>query len=569
MVRAVVEVDLDVDDGIACQHAARERLGRALLDGRDVLARHAAAEDCLSECIAGAGLLRANLQPDIAVLAMAAALLLVLALHLDALADCLAVCDARLMQLELDAELALELVAQDLEVNLADAAQDCLMRLRILLHDDGRVFILLLGKRAENLVLLALLVGGSCHREHRGRVGDLLVDDGVGAVTERIARPNRLQLRRRDDVAGLRSIQMLLALALQGEDRTDALHILLVGMHVSGIALHRAREDAQIAHAADERIDNRLEDLCRERILRMALLEIPVLRIHADGDVEVRRRQILDDAVHELLDADVLLRRSAEYREDLASLDALDQSGRHLDLRDFRALDVLLEQFIVELRDGLDELLARLLDVALDVFRDVGDEVFLVMRDNLHVQGQEVDDALEGRFLANRQLHGHDARAEAHAQLLDDLVKVGVLAVHLVDEERARQLCLFGIAPCLLRLDLDARRGRDHDEGAVCRRQCALDFADEVRIARRIDEIDLIVTPFAGGKLQVDRHAAALFLRLAVERARVLFHTAEALDSTRIEEAGIEQACLARLAMADDGNVAQVGTLVRFHRNPS
>ena len=206
---------------------------------------------------------------------------------------------------------------------------------------------------------------------------------------------------------------------------------------------------------------------CAENASSVALPEIPVLRIHADGDVEVRRRQILDDAVHELLDADILLRRAAEYREDLASLDALDQSGRHLDLRDFRAFDVLLEHFIVELRDGLDELLARLLDVALDVpgmsaMRFISRRcvtIFMCVR-------QEVDDGPWRRFLANRQLHGHDARAEAHAQLLDDLVKVGVLAVHLVDEERARQLCLFGIAPCLLRLDPDDRRGRDHDEGA-------------------------------------------------------------------------------------------------------
>ena len=49
----------------------------------------------------------------------------------------------------------------------------------------------------------------------------------------------------------------------------------------------------------------------------------------------------------------------------------------------------------------------------------------------------------------------------------------------------------------------------------------------------------------------------------------MLFHAAEALDRARIEEAGIEQARLARLAMADDGNIAQVGTLIRFHRNPS
>ena len=301
----------------------------------------------------------------------------------------------------------------------------------------------------------------------------------------------------------------------------------------------------------------------------MALLEVAVLGVHADGDVEIRRRHVLDHAIHELLDADVLLGRTAEDRENLARLDALDEGCSHLDLRDLRALDVLLEQLVVELGDGFDELLARLFDIALDVLRDVRDEVFLIVRDDLHVQSQKVDDTLEGCLLTNRQLYGHDAITEAHAQLLDDLTEVGVLAVHLIDEEGARQLGFLSIAPCLLRLDFDARRRRDHDEGAVGRRQGILDLADEVRIARRVDEIDLIVTPFAGGELQVDRHAAALFLRLTVEDTRMLFHAAEALDRARIEKAGIEQARLARLAMADDGNIAQVGTLIRFHRNPS
>ena len=340
-------------------------------------------------------------------------------------------------------------------------------------------------------------------------------------------------------------------------------------MHVGRIALHRAGEDAHVAHAADKRVDDCLEDLRGERVLRMALLEVAILGIHADGDVEVRRRHILDHAVHELLDADVLLGRTAEDRKDLARLDAFDEGCCHLDLSDLRALDVLLEQLVVELGDGFDEFLARLFDITLDVLRDVRDEVLLIMRDDLHVQGQKVDNALEGRLLADWQLHGHDAITEAHAQLLDDLTEVGVLAVHLIDEEGARQLGFLCITPCLLRLDFDARRRRDHDEGAVGRRQGILDLADEVRIARRVDEIDLIVTPFAGGELQVDRHAAALFLRLTVEDTRMLFHAAEALDRARIEEAGIEQARLARLAMADDGNIAQVGTLVRFHRNPS
>ena len=454
-------------------------------------------------------------------------------------------------------------------MDLADTAQDGLMRLLILLHEDGRVLILLLGQRAKDLVLLALLLCRGRHREHRCRIGDLLVDDGVCSIAERIPRLDGLQFRRRDDVTRLRRAEMLLPLALQREDRADALRVLLVRMHVGRIALHRTGEDAHIAHAADERVDDRLEDLRGEGIFRVALLEVAVLGIHADGDVEVRRRHVLDHAVHELLDADVLLGRTAEDRENLARLDALDEGCSHLDLRDLRALDVLLEQLVVELGDGFDELLARLFDIALDVLRDVRDEVFLIVRDDLHVQGQKVDDTLEGCLLANRQLHGHDAIAEAHAQLLDDLTEVGVLAVHLVDEESARQLGFLCITPCLLRLDFDARGRRNHDEGAVGRRQGILDLADEVRIARRVDEIDLIVTPFAGGELQVNRHAAALFLRLTVEDTRVLFHAAEALDRARIEEAGIEQARLARLAMADDGNIAQVGTLIRFHRNPS
>ena len=235
---------------------------------------------------------------------------------------------------------------------------------------------------------------------------------------------------------------------------------------------------------------------------------------------------------------------------------ALDEGRRNLDLRDFLAFDVLLEQFVVEFRDGLDELLARGLDIRLNVLGDVGDEVLIVVRDDLHVQGQQVDDALKGRFLADGQLDRHDAAAEAHAQFLDDLLEIGVLAVHLVDEERARQLLVGGVLPDLFRLDLDAGRRRDHDECAVSGAQSTLDIAHKVGIARRIDEIQFIVTPFAGGQLHIDGHAALRLFRLMIEQTRLVLDTAEALGCAGIEEAGIEQARLARLAMTDHRDIA-------------
>ena len=79
------------------------------------------------------------------------------------------------------------------------------------------------------------------------------------------------------------------------------------------------------------------------------------------------------------------------------------------------------------------------------------------MRHDFAVHLEQIDDALERRFLADGQLDGHNARTETHAQFVDDAMKIRVLAVHLVEEEHARQFLLLREVPELLRLDLDAR----------------------------------------------------------------------------------------------------------------
>lgn len=219
----------------------------------------------------------------------------------------------------------------------------------------------------------------------------------------------------------------------------------------------------------------------------------------------------------------------------------------------------------MELRNRLDELLPSCLNLRLDVRRDFAHLRLIVVRHDAHAKGQEIDDALERRLLADRDLHGNDARAESDAQLLDDAVKVRVFAIHLIDEERTRQQGLLRILPNALCLHLDAcRRGND-DECAVCCGERSLHVADKVRIARRIKEIDLVILPFAGDELRADRHAAAQFFRLMVNRARLVFDAAETLCSTCIKKASVEQARLARLAMSNDGDVSQICAWIRFH----
>ena len=104
MVRTVDKHRLQANHWISRQDAVLDTVLKALFDSREEVFRHGAAKYILLEQQPFA-VIRRELDPHVAILAMAARLLLVLALHLDRLADRLAVSDARLGQPDVDAEL--------------------------------------------------------------------------------------------------------------------------------------------------------------------------------------------------------------------------------------------------------------------------------------------------------------------------------------------------------------------------------------------------------------------------------------------------------------------------------
>src|SRR5690606_32733190 len=110
VVRTVHQAHLDVHDRVAGEDAVGDRLLDALVDRGDVLLRHHAADDRVLELVALAFLVRRDLEPDVAELALAARLAHELAFRLDRLADGLAVGDLRLADVGLDVELALQAV---------------------------------------------------------------------------------------------------------------------------------------------------------------------------------------------------------------------------------------------------------------------------------------------------------------------------------------------------------------------------------------------------------------------------------------------------------------------------
>ena len=133
MVGAVVQRRLEVDDRITGEHAVIHALAQTLFNGREEVLRDGAAEDVLGKDHLLA-LIRLELDPDVAVLAVAAGLLLVLALDLDGTADGLAERHLRLVQFRFDFIAGFQFAHDDFQLLVADAVDQ---KLAVFLVVDG------------------------------------------------------------------------------------------------------------------------------------------------------------------------------------------------------------------------------------------------------------------------------------------------------------------------------------------------------------------------------------------------------------------------------------------------
>mmetsp|Transcript_28719 Transcript_28719/g.71654 ORF Transcript_28719/g.71654 Transcript_28719/m.71654 type:complete len:324 (+) Transcript_28719:552-1523(+) len=140
VIAAVEESDAHVDQGVAGDDAVLHLLGDAALDGRDVLLGHHTPHNGVLELIARTRLKRLDLDPDITIHTAATGLLDIPALSLRLFGECFPIGDLWGARDTLDLELTLEPVDDDLEMQLAHAADDRLARLLVRGDPERGVF---------------------------------------------------------------------------------------------------------------------------------------------------------------------------------------------------------------------------------------------------------------------------------------------------------------------------------------------------------------------------------------------------------------------------------------------
>ena len=230
-------------------------------------------------------------------------------------------------------------------------------------------------------------------------------------------------------------------------------------------------------------------------------------------------------------------------------------------VRDLLVVQVGLEQLVVVVGAGLDQVGAVLVGELLEVLGDLlvlelGAE--LVLPDERLVLDQ-VDDADEVRLLADRDLDRQRVGAEPVAHGLDGVEEVGAGAVHLVDVGDPRDVVLVGLAPDRLGLRLDAGDGVEERDRAVQDAEAALHLDGEVDVARRVEDVDPVVVPLAGGRGRGDRDAALLLLLHPVHDGSALVDLAHLVGAAGVVE---DSLCGRRLTGIDVGHDADVARLL-------
>src|SRR5699024_3002571 len=480
VVSTIQQGSLDVHQREASEVAVLHGVLDTLVDRRDVLLRNTATGDLVDELVGLLGTLfrlqRLESNDHASELTGTTGLLLVRVLELlDRLLDGLAVSNLRSTNVCLDLELALHAVNQNVEVQLTHTADDGLAGLLVQLHGEGRVLFRQLLDGGTQLLLVGLGLRLDGHLDDRIREVHVLEDDRVSGVGQGVTGCGVLQADECVDVTSGCAVNRLLLVGVHLEQLADALRIGLGGVDDLVAGLHSTGVDADVGQLAEERVNGDLERQSGERLVagRLAVaLNLAVLRVKALDRADVHRvRQVVDDGVQDRLDALVLVGGTTEDRVCLAVAGEVTDLLRDLVDGDLLAGEVALHELFIGLRDSLDELLAVLLSLLLQVGRDLLDGRLGACSNDawphqsLHLQ--QVDNTLEVVLSADRQLHDQRLRTETVNDGLHGVVKVRTQLVHLVDEADARDVVLIRLAPDLLRLRLNAFLRVEDSDSAV------------------------------------------------------------------------------------------------------
>ena len=441
-------------------------------------------------------------------------------------------------------------------MDVPEAAHHQFVRLAVVRRFQGLVLFHRLGKGLGDLLLVAAALRLERQRIHRNRERHLRHRQRRRARRHRPPHPQVVDLRDADDVPRHRPGNRVRLLALDPQNLRNARLAPLIPDPGRPFRLERPAEHAQVRNLSDVRVAHDLEHLGAERPGGVARQDdLRGLFARALGRLAIGRltriRRILRQNVQQFLDAEFLRRARKQDRDESAGHERSREGLCQFLRRDRLLAEVPLHQSVVRLDDRLDGSAVRL--------GDVHQGFAFGLREGVH-------DALERRALPHRNRQEAAPRVEHLADLLDDALEVRVFRVRAVDDDHPRQPPLARRLKEPTRVDRHPRRRAHHHHGRVRRRHRRQRLPHEVRVPRRVEQVQVPVLPPEVQHAHQGARLAFFFLRLEVADRIAFLRSAQAG-----RHAGLVQHSLGELRFAgrrspDEHHVANHFGLDLSHR---
>ena len=345
------------------------------------------------------------------------------------------------------------------------------------------------------------------------------------------------------------------------DQTAHALTLLLGRVEHVAAAGHRAAVNAAESQLAHEGVGHDLEGQSGEGFVIGGMTVdflFGIVGIHAlDGRNIQRGGHVHHDRVQEGLHALVAVGSTAQNRGHGAVDGGLADGGVDLVLREFFALKEFLQQRFVAFGDGLDHLLVILFGHFLQVFGDflIANILAFVIVVDFRLHTDEVDDALEISFFANRQLNRHGVGAQPFLHHVNHAEEIRAHDVHFVDVSHAGYIVLAGLTPNGFTLGLHAALGAKHRYGSVQNTQAALYLNGKVHVAGGVDDVDPVSLPLAGSGSGGNGDTTLLLLLHPVHGGRTFMRLTQAVRTSRVEQDALGRGGFTGVDMSHDADI--------------
>ena len=294
------------------------------------------------------------------------------------------------------------------------------------------------------------------------------------------------------------------------------------------------------------------------------LLELVVALVDDIGRVG----QKVHDRVEQELNALVLDRRAAHDRRHLQREGGAANGRSEILGGDRLLVEELLGEHVVDVGHLVDDVVASFGGLFGEFGRDrlLPHGLAVVAVEIEGLADDRVDDPLERRLRADRDLELDRVVPELLLEHVGDALVIGARVVHLVDEGDARHAVALHLPVDRDRLALDALARVEHQDRAVEHAKGPLDLDREVDVPWRVDDVDVVrlelllgAVPDAVRRRGLDRDP---LLALEVHRvhlgadAVLAAHLVDFVDAPRVKEDSLGERRLARVDVRRDADVA-------------